>query len=70
VKEVIILDAGGFDPDPYIHASMYENEFDYVDGETLYDDSRANHYMVILFTKNNFHGKVRMTLESMEDEEE
>ena len=72
MKEVIYLDAGRHDDDPYVHCCMYEKEYEYegdivnIFGEE--DKHRADHFMVILFTKNNFSGKVKMTLESIEDD--
>lgn len=67
LKEVIILDAGYKDDDPYVHCCMNEKHYEYIEAESMYEDHKADHFMVVLFTKNNFHGKVRMTLESIEE---
>ena len=65
MKEVIILDVGEYEEEPYIHCCMYQKDAEYVDAESLFDDHKANHFMITLFTKNNFSGKVKMTLESI-----
>ena len=64
-KEIIIAETD-CDDDPYIHCCMYEKHYEYTDAESLFEDHKADHFMVILFTKNNFQGKVKITIEEIE----
>ena len=68
MKEVIYAKAYG--DDDYIHCCRYEKTFEYLpDNPSIDDNHKGGHFEVIIFTTKKFDGRVRITIESVEESE-